>query len=139
MRRIQTLLLAVLIAGHLGVALAGEAVSVRSLPPVVVATSPMAGDLAVDPATREIRVTFSKEMMTEQMWSWVIHTKDSFPQIAGEVRYLADKRTNVLPVKLEPGRTYAIWLNSPNGRHNAFRDSANNSAMPYLLVFQTRE
>ena len=68
-----------------------------------------------------------------------IHTQDTFPQIAGEVRYLADKRTNVLPVKLEPGRTYAIWFNSPNGRHNAFRDSANNSAMPYLLVFQTRE
>ena len=46
--------------------------------------------------------------------------RESFPEIAGEVRYLADGRTNVLPVRLYPGRRYAIWFNSPNHTHNAF-------------------
>ncbi len=117
---------------------AGSDVSVAALPPVVVETFPRSGDTNVDPATTEIRVTFSKDMMTENMWSWVIHTKDSFPEIAGEVGY-RDKRTCVAPVRLEPGRTYAIWFNSPNYRHNAFRDTVNNPAVPYLLTFQTSE
>ena len=118
---------------------ARDNLSVESLPPVVVATFPKAGDTFVDPSIGEIRVTFSKDMMTDNMWSWVIHTKESFPKIAGDVRYLGDGRTCVLPVSLEPGKTYAIWFNSPNGRYDAFRDRGNHPAIPYLLVFQTRE
>jgi hypothetical protein len=137
MRRFTGLLLALLIAGPAGAALAAGEVSVRTLPPAVVETFPKAGDTRVDPAISEIRVTFSKDMMTDQMWSWVIQTEDSFPEIVGEVRYLDDGRTNVLPVRLYPGRKYAIWLNSPNYRHNAFRDRDNNPAVPYLLVFET--
>ncbi len=118
---------------------AQDDLSVESLPPVVVDTLPRAGDTDVDPSIGEIRVTFSKNMMTDNMWSWVIHTKGSFPEIAGPVRYLADRRTNVLPVKLYPGRKYAIWFNSSDYKHNAFRDRANNPAVPYLLVFETSE
>jgi hypothetical protein len=40
----------------------------------------------------------------------------------------------VLPVKLEPGRTYALWLNSGN-----FKDSGGQRAVPYLLVFETKK
>ena len=53
------------------------------------------------------------------------------------MKYLPDKRTFVAPVKLEPGRTYALWINQ--GRFIGFRDAASNPAMPYLLVFQTRK
>ena len=116
---------------------AQDDVSVESLPPVVVETVPRAGDTDVDPSIGEVRVTFSKNMMTDDMWSWVIHTKESFPTITGDVSYLADGRTCVLPVSLEPDKTYAIWFNSPNYKHNAFRDSGNNPAVPYLLVFRT--
>ncbi|MDP6346352.1 MAG: Ig-like domain-containing protein [Alphaproteobacteria bacterium] len=137
MRWFKVFLSALLIAGSAGPALADGGVSVQGTPPVVVKTVPRAGDTKVDPATREIRVTFSKDMMTKNMWSWVIHTKDTFPEITGAVRYLADGRTCVAPVKLSPGRTYAIWFNSPNYRHNAFRDRSNNPAVPYLLVFET--
>ncbi len=84
----------------------------------------------------EISVTFSKDMMTEDMWSWVIAAKDTFPPIARDIHYLKDKRTCVLPVKLDPRKTYAMWLNSQ--KYNAFRDTDNNPAVPYLLVFQTR-
>ena len=139
MRRSLSLLFGLLIAGVAGIVVANAEVSVQTTPPVVVETFPRAGDTQVDPAVTEIRVTFSKNMMTDEMWSWVIHTKESFPEIAGDVRYLADGRTNVLPVRLYPGRKYAIRFNSPDYTHNAFRDSDNNPAVPYLLVFETRQ
>ena len=138
-RRMTACLLGLMLSVPIGTAWAGGGVSVQALPPVVIETQPRAGDMAVDPATTEIRVTFSKSMMTKQMWSWVIHTKETFPEVAGDVRYLEDSRTNVLPVKLQPGRAYAIWFNDPNGKHMAFRDTAGNPAMPYLLVFETRK
>ncbi|NIT14737.1 MAG: hypothetical protein GTN99_11010 [Candidatus Dadabacteria bacterium] len=129
------LLLGVSIIG-VGYIRAEDSISVRSMPPVVVKTFPQAGDTAVDPSIKEIRVTFSKDMMTEEMWSWVMVSKDSFPVITGQVKYLEDKRTCVAPVSLEAGKTYAIWFNSQN--HNAFRDTDNNPAVPYLLVFHTK-
>ena len=112
-------------------------VSVRSMPPVVIKTIPQAGDTSVDPFIKEIRVTFSKEMMIDNMWSWVMISKESFPKITGQVKYLNDKRTCIAPVKLEPGKTFVVWFNSE--RYNAFRDTDNNPAVPYLLVFETRK
>ena len=38
---------------------------------------------------------------------------------------------------LAPGKTYAIWFNSK--KFYAFRDTDNNPAIPYLLVFHTKE
>jgi hypothetical protein len=116
--------------------LAADAPSVASLPPVVVATTPRSGDLAVDAGLKEIRVTFSKDMMTEDMWSWVQVSEITFPKVTAKSHYLDDKRTCVLPVKLEPGKTYAIWINSP--AHDAFRDKGGQPAVPYLLAFQTK-
>ena len=129
------ILMGVLTIG-VGIAQAENQITVKSMPPVVVKTFPQAGDTAVEPAIKEISVTFSKEMITKEMWSWVMASKDSFPIISGEVKYLADKKTCVAPVSLEAGKTYSIWFNSQN--HNAFRDIDNNPAVPYLLVFQTR-
>ena len=42
----------------------------------------------------------------------------------------------MLPVKLEPGKTYTIGLNNENF-HN-FKDAAGNAAVPYVLQFKTR-
>jgi RNA polymerase sigma-70 factor (ECF subfamily) len=113
-------------------------ISIKMMPPSVVETVPQAGDTQVDPSIKEIRVTFSKEMMTERMWSWCMHTKDTFPKMdVQKIHYLEDKRTCVAPVELEPGKTYVIWINSQN--YNAFRDTQNNPAVPYLLVFETRK
>ena len=103
----------------------------------VVKTVPVAGDGAVDPATKEIRVIFSKDMLTQKMWSLVMVSQETFPKINSQVKYLPDKRTFVAPVKLEPGRTYALWINQ--GRFTGFRDAASNPAVSYLLVFQTRK
>jgi len=113
-------------------------VSVKTMPPSVVKTIPAAGDTQVDPSVREIRVTFSKDMLTDRMWSWCMQSKDTFPEMAvKKIRYLEDKRTCVAPVKLAPGKTYVIWFNTQ--KYNAFRDTENHPAVPYLLVFQTRK
>ena len=118
-------------------ALAAQAPSAASMPPVVVSTVPQSGDLAVDPAIKEIRVTFSKEMMTNEMWSWVQVNEGTFPKVVAKSHYLQDKRTCVLPVRLDPGKSYIIWVNFES--HNSFRDLANRPAVPYLLAFQTRQ
>ena len=83
---------------------------------MVVKTVPEAGAGDVDPGTTEIRVRFSQPMQDES-WSWATASKETFPQMTGKPKYLGDRRTNVLPVKLEPGRTYAIWLNSQRFRN----------------------
>lgn len=113
-----------------------DEVTLQSVPPVVAKTVPAAGADDVDPATAEIRVTFSKDM-TDGSWSWSTLTEDSFPPTAGKPKYLADKRTCVLPVKLEAGKTYAVWVNSE--RFGNFQDAAGRSAVPYLLVFRTKK
>jgi len=48
---------------------------------------------------------------------------------------LNDKRTCVVPVELEPEKTYVLWFNLD--KFDSFRDIDNNPAVPYLLVFRT--
>jgi len=115
-----------------------QEVTVESMPPSVVKTVPTCGDTKVSATTKQIKVTFSKDMMTKQMWSWCMQSQASFPEITNQkgIKYLQDKRTCILPVNLKPGKTYAIWLNTQ--KNNAFRDTKGNSAIPYLLVFKTK-
>jgi RNA polymerase sigma-70 factor (ECF subfamily) len=119
-----------------GVAARADDVTIESVPPVVVKTVPEAGAADVDPKLTEIKVTFSKDMQDDS-WSWVVLSKESFPTQDGKVKYLADKRTCVLPVKLEPGKTYAIWVNTDKAVN--FKDTAGHPAVPYLLVFKTKK
>jgi RNA polymerase sigma-70 factor (ECF subfamily) len=107
-----------------------------AVPPVVIATIPQSGAADVDPALTELRVTFSKDMATNRMWSLCQISKESFPQSAGQVHYV-DNRTCVMPVKLEPGKTYALWFN--RAQFNAFRDTQDHPSVPYQLVFETRQ
>ena len=118
------------------VARSDDAVSLSAAPPVVVNTVPAAGADGVDPGLTEIRVTYSKDM-ADGSWSWSTWGTDTFPEMTGRPRYLADKRTCVAPVRLQPGRTYATWLNSEN--FGNFKDADGRPAVPYLLVFKTRD
>jgi len=114
---------------------ASDEVTVENAPPVVVKTVPRSGDTDVDPDLHEIQVTFSKEMM-DKSWSWSTASKNTFPDVSGDIHYLDGRLTCVLPVKLKPGRTYATWINS--GRFINFKDRDRRTAVPYLLVFRTR-
>jgi RNA polymerase sigma-70 factor (ECF subfamily) len=136
MLKIRNCLLIVALLGFMGSAKSDdEVVSLATAPPVVVRAVPEAGTDGVDPALAEIKVTYSKDMM-DRSWSWSTWGQDTFPDMTGKPHYLADKRTCVLPVKLKPGKTYAIWLNSNN--FGNFKDATGNSAVPYLLVFRTK-
>jgi hypothetical protein len=42
----------------------------------------------------------------------------------------------ILPVKLEPGKTYVFWLNPP--KFQGFKDTEGNAAIFYPLVFETK-
>jgi RNA polymerase sigma-70 factor (ECF subfamily) len=133
MRRI-----ALILAALTGVGLAARAddVTLESVPPVVVKTVPAAGSDDVDPKLTEIKVTFSKDMQ-DGSWSWSGLSEESYPKVDGKPKYQDDKRTCVLPVKLEADKTYAIWVNSEKF-HN-FKDSGGKEAVPYLLVFKTKK
>src|SRR5215475_5517973 len=80
--------------------------SVRTSHPVVIKTVPTAGATDVDPNLKEITVTFSKDMM-DRSWSIPQTTPgENFPEdspTSAKIHYLADKRTCVFPVKLQPG------------------------------------
>jgi RNA polymerase sigma factor (sigma-70 family) len=104
-------------------------------PAFVVKTEPPTGSIDVDPALAEVRVTFSREMK-DGSWSWVTLSKETFPEITGKIHYNKDRRTCVAPVKLEPGKTYAIFVNST--KFTNFRDLEGRPAVPTLLVFKTR-
>lgn len=112
-------------------------VSVADAPPVIVSASPQSGATDVDAAAvTELKVTFSKDMETGN-FSWVRYGKDTFPQTTGKPHFLDDKRTCVLPVKLEPGHPYVVWLNKPP--YDSFMDPAGHKAVQYLLVFETKK
>ena len=128
-------LMATLTAGLLQAADQTAEPTLQSVPPVVVTTVPPAGADNVDPKTTQIAVKYSKDMQ-DGNWSWATLSKESFPEIDGKPKYLDDKRTCVLPVRLKPGKTYAIWLNSR--RFGNFKDTDGKSAVPYLLVFKTK-
>jgi RNA polymerase sigma-70 factor (ECF subfamily) len=135
MWRVLVTLAALFIGLSATVALADD-VTLESVPPAVAKTVPSAGASDVDPKVTEIKVTFSK-VMQDGSWSWSMLSKESFPTMDGKPKYLEDKKTCVLPVKLEPGKTYAIWVNSEKFQN--FKDTDGRSAVPYLLVFRTKK
>jgi hypothetical protein len=104
--------------------------------PTVVQTTPANGAVNVDPAAlTEIRVTYSRPML-DGSWSWVQMSEETYPETTGRAHYLADRKTCVLPVKLKPGKSYIISLNSEN--YTNFADANGRPAVPYLLQFSTR-
>jgi hypothetical protein len=137
MKTITVLIIAASLLATVALAQPAKEISLKTMPPSVVKTVPQAGDTAVDPALKEITVTFSKDMKTNRMWAVCQISKETFPETAGQIHYLPDRRTCVVPVKLEPGKTYVLWFN--RAQFNSFRDTENNPSVPYLLVFATRK
>ena len=122
-----------LTAGHNPSPAAGPTLAEQ--PPVVVETIPTSGARDVTPGETELRVRFSKPM-ADGSWSWSTAWENSAPEFIGRPHYEADGRTCVAKTKLEPGRTYAFWLNSE--KFQSFKSSGGRAAVPYLLIFQTK-
>ena len=128
---------ALLIAAFLGAATRAWAdePTLDNVPPVVVTTQPQAGASGVAAGPADITVTFSKPMRAGS-WSWVKASDASFPPLRGQPHFSADQRSSILPVTLEAGKTYAIWINSPPSQN--FTDQEGRKALTYLLVFSTK-
>jgi|CXWL01.1.fsa_nt_gi hypothetical protein len=103
-------------------------------PPHVVTLQPPNGATAVDPATTVLRATFDRPMAAG--WSWVREATGEFPATTGDAYFETNEQTAALPVRLAPGTTYVIWLNSRE--HTDFRDQAGTAAEPVRWVFTTR-
>jgi len=114
---------------------AANKLSLKHINPVVVTSTPVAGETTVDPSTTEIFVKFSSNMMTNKMWSIVKVANGEFPQISGDVYFKSDTRTFVIPVKLKANTVYAFSINSKNKR--GFKSINGKAAQPYVISFIT--
>lgn len=103
--------------------------------PRVIETHPMNESTDVDPSLSEISVTFNEPMM-DGNWSWAYTEKNEFPKIKGQPYYSENYTKNNLPVILEPGKQYIIWINSEKFKN--FKDKAGNPALPFKFTFKTR-
>ncbi len=103
-------------------------------PPRVVELDPPQGASEVDPALGRLRVVFDRPMA--EGWSWVNEGAETFPKMAGGASQSEDRVEAYLPVELEPGRSYVVWLNSD--RFRDFRDPAGATLSPVRWTFSTR-
>ena len=102
--------------------------------PRIVATVPVAGATDVDPATAEITVTFDRDMAKGFSWTG---GGANYPAMreGGKPHWSEDRRTCVLPVRLEPNRQYRLGLNSPS--HKNFQSAAGVPLDPVVYTFAT--
>lgn len=105
--------------------------------PVVIETTPSDGEVDVDAELEQITATFSESMDLDG-WSWVTEVGRSTPSITG-LPFYVDETTTVLPVRLQPGTTYGLWINSPDDADlRKFTNSAGISARAHRIRFTTR-
>jgi RNA polymerase sigma-70 factor (ECF subfamily) len=109
------------------------AAPVHGAPPRIARLDPPNGATDVAPGERVLRATFDRPM--EASWSWVTEGRD-FPEATGKAYFEPDAMTAAMPVRLEPGRTYVVWLNS--AQYQLFRDRAGVPAPPLRWTFSTR-
>lgn len=115
---------------------ASEQVKRRVAKPQIVAISPKNGATDVDPNLTELRVTFNVPMAAGFSWTG---GGPEFPTIPeGKKPYwLQDRVTCVLPVRLNPGTSYRLGLNSPS--HRNFRSAGGEPLDPVVYTFKTRD
>jgi len=101
--------------------------------PQIVSTSPARGASDVDPALKEISVTFDQDM--GEGMSWTGGGSELPPTPEGQKAHWRDKRTCVLPVKLQAGHRYRVGINSPSYR--SFRSAAGVPALTSAIWFTT--
>jgi RNA polymerase sigma-70 factor (ECF subfamily) len=111
----------------------GPAPDVAGGAPHPIAFDPPLGAAGVDPSRNTLAVTFDRPM-DPQGWAWVVESTQTAPDI-GESHWDAAVRVNTAHVRLEPGRDYVVWINSPAFAY--FRDTAGVPAVPVRWEFST--
>jgi hypothetical protein len=103
-------------------------------PPRIVSTSPAVGATDVDPALKQITVTFDQDMGGGMSWTGGGPDYPASPE--GAEAYWVNKRTCVLPVKIQAGHYYRVGINSPSYRN--FSSAAGVPAAPSAIYFTTQ-
>ena len=102
--------------------------------PVIEQTKPGLGETAVDPGLKEITVTFDRDMGAGMSWTG---GPPMFPPVdSARTATWIDKRTCVLPVKLEKGKYYRLGINSKSYHNFAATDGT--AAPPAVIAFTTK-
>jgi beta-lactamase regulating signal transducer with metallopeptidase domain len=103
-------------------------------PPNIVATSPEVGATDVDPALKEITVTFDEDMGGGMSWTGGGPEYPPVPE--GQKAQWRDKRTCVLPVQLQAARFYRVGINSMS--YLNFASAHGIAAEPSAIYFTTQ-
>jgi hypothetical protein len=102
--------------------------------PKVVSLLPAATATGVDPGLKALAVTFDRPM---QDGSWaVVGGGPKFPKIAGRLSYDAARKVLTIPVELQPGTSYEMWLN--RGKYDSFRSEDGVPLASVHWTFTTR-
>jgi RNA polymerase sigma-70 factor (ECF subfamily) len=101
-------------------------------PPKVLHASPDRADTGIDPAVTHLTVVFDQDM--DVHGQSICGSGPTYPG-AGTPTW-TDARTLVLPIKLEPGRTYALSINCPAAVNS--RSVHGEPAEVYPITFATR-
>ncbi|MCK5564169.1 MAG: HEAT repeat domain-containing protein [Planctomycetes bacterium] len=110
----------------------------EELKPVAVDSFPKTYSNDVDPDIKEISVTFDQDMF-QYGYAWCQSGSDkTFPKSTGggNAHYI-DSRTCVLPVDVEPGKAYSVFVNL--GKFQAFRNTDEIPAREFVIVFATKD
>lgn len=100
--------------------------------PKVLSAIPDHGDIDIDPATTEIRITFDQDMSPHGRS--ICGGGPNFPNFTGTPRW-DNPRTLLLPVKLEPDHTYDLSLNCQAAQN--FRGTNGQPLESYPISFKT--
>jgi hypothetical protein len=110
------------------------AATAKDTAPHIVKTSPEVGAKDVDPATKEITITFDRDMAGG--FSWTGGPPEFPPGRSGEKPTWRNKRTCSLPVTLEAGKYYRVGINSTS--HQNFRGADGTPVKPSAMYFTTK-
>jgi RNA polymerase sigma-70 factor (ECF subfamily) len=113
-------------------------VKAKTFVPKVMAFSPSDGDQNVARDLTEVRVTFNVPMGGGCSWCTVGDDDSDFPKgrEGKEYYWTDDKRTCVLPVTLESGKTYRLSINA--AEYKNFQSEGGVPCEPVKYSFKTR-
>src|SRR5581483_1530247 len=103
-------------------------------PPRILSSTPRTGDTEVDTGLQQVTVTFDRDMDTGG-YSWTGGGPE-FPGREDQRPQWRDKRTCVLPVKLEAAHYYRVGINAPSFQN--FRSATGMAVIPTAIQFTTK-
>jgi hypothetical protein len=102
--------------------------------PKVVSTFPSQG-MKVTASLGLLKVSYDHRMSAS--WSFATGGEKAFPEVLGPPFLSDDGITISLPIRLEPNRSYVVWLNTE--RYKNFKSEEGVAAEPYRLAFSTTD